>query len=171
MEEIWKPMEYKGNYYGDRFEISNTGEIRRKEDGKILKTTPNPQSGRKQVCISIGSRKKKKIIKVHIAVASTFVDGYKHGLTVNHKDGNVLNNNASNLEWISQKENIAHALEHGLIKSTAVVCVDMDVEFKTLTDAEKATGDSRTTIMRRIKAGSLKQTVHGHMWTLPPKSG
>lgn len=43
---------------------------------------------------------------VHRLVAEYFVDGYFVGAVVNHKDGNPENNNAQNLEWITQRENI-----------------------------------------------------------------
>ena len=34
-------------------------------------------------------------------VAMTWIDGYREGLTVNHKDRNRFNNNVDNLEWLS----------------------------------------------------------------------
>lgn len=52
----------------------------------------------------------KKIYKmVHRLVAEHFVDGYFKGAVVNHKDGNKLNNNYRNLEWVTQKFNIEDA--------------------------------------------------------------
>lgn len=33
---------------------------------------------------------------------------------VNHKDGNPMNNNLDNLEVVSQKENVQHAVNQGL---------------------------------------------------------
>lgn len=50
-------------------------------------------------------------------VAITWCAGYEEGLTVNHKDGNQLNNSAENLEWISRKENIQHGYKTGLYKN------------------------------------------------------
>ena len=55
---------------------------------------------------------------VHRLVAKSFVDGESdERIEVNHIDGNKLNNCADNLEWVSKKDNIAHALMIGLIKS------------------------------------------------------
>lgn len=38
-----------------------------------------------------------------------------NNLTVNHKDGNRLNNHIENLEWLSLEDNIRHAFETGLM--------------------------------------------------------
>ena len=53
------------------------------------------------------------------------------------------------------------------VKHTSVLCVDTGVEYRTLKEAEQATGDSRRVIMRRAKTGSTKQTVRGHVWAFP----
>lgn len=39
-------------------------------------------------------------------------------MQVNHKDGNKLNNNLDNLEWVTCKENIIHSWKNGLSKYT-----------------------------------------------------
>jgi hypothetical protein len=54
---------------------------------------------------------------VHRLVAQTFIDnpnGYKY---VDHKDGNGLNNNFTNLEWVSNSENVNRAIAKGNYKN------------------------------------------------------
>ncbi len=59
----------------------------------------------------------KSVHRLHRLVASFFVDGFKEGLSVNHIDGDRSNNNASNLEWVTHKENIANARHRGAFKN------------------------------------------------------
>lgn len=61
---------------------------------------------------------------VHRIVAIHFVDGDKN-LQVNHKDGVKTNNHYSNLEFISCKDNIKHAIKHGLREARANIAQDM----------------------------------------------
>ena len=46
-----------------------------------------------------------------------YVEGYEEGHTVNHEDGNILNNAYSNLKWISNLDNIRHSIDNGLSPS------------------------------------------------------
>lgn len=56
----------------------------------------------------------RKFIKIHRAVALTFIPQTDGKPFINHKDGNKLNNDVSNLEWCTAKENVAHAIAIGL---------------------------------------------------------
>lgn len=91
-KEIWKPLTYHGEYFGDVYEISNTGKLRNKISMKERKLNLNKQGYLH--CIISQGRKRKIAIKVHRAVAENFVSGNADNLVINHKDGNKTNNNA-----------------------------------------------------------------------------
>lgn len=58
------------------------------------------------VSASIG---KLKTHRLHRLIARHFVHGYSEGLHVNHIDGDRANNQASNLEWVTHKQNMENA--------------------------------------------------------------
>lgn len=118
------------NYEG-LYEISEFGNIYSVE--KIVKCGRKGSSIRKQERkekiprfnkngykrVSICKEGIRKTYSIHRLVAITFIEG-DSGLTVNHKDGNKLNNHYSNLEFISRTENVKHAYRTGLTKSVGV---------------------------------------------------
>lgn len=55
-----------------------------------------------------------KLYSVHRIVAACFVENKLNLPCVNHKDGIRNNNHYTNLEWVTNKENVSHAWENGL---------------------------------------------------------
>lgn len=109
----WRRLIYQGCDYGDYYLISNRGEIKSAITGRIRKQYTMPKGY--MVCsLSLGSRSAKKCIRVHKAVAETFIDNPENKPEVNHRDGDKSHNYADNLEWATAKENMQHAVTNGL---------------------------------------------------------
>lgn len=58
--------------------------------------------------------KNHKFLKVHRLVAIQYIPNPLNKPQVNHKDLDKLNPSASNLEWVTNQENIQHAYNHGV---------------------------------------------------------
>lgn len=111
--ELWKDIpDYEGLY-----QASNLGNIRsldhiRKngtnnymQKGKLLKFNKNT-SGYLQVRLSKNGIA--KTYRVNRIIALTFIDNPLNKETVNHINGNKLDNRIENLEWATHKEQIEH---------------------------------------------------------------
>lgn len=98
----------------DRYEASNLGRIRSSARGKVLNMQLHHR-GYWLVGVRIGGGKYNNEL-VHRMVALAWVDGYKDGLQVNHKDCNKKNNLPSNLEWVTGQDNMRHASRMGRLK-------------------------------------------------------
>lgn len=96
----------------DRYEASSMGRIKgvmqhgRHGSWRILKTCLDERGYEK---IYISTDNGKRTTRVHILVCLAF-HGCKptHEHTVNHKDGNKLNNTPDNLEWATRKQQSQH---------------------------------------------------------------
>ena len=64
-----------------------------------------------------GEKSIQKMYKIHRLVAEYFIPNPQNKPTVNHKDGNKLNNNITNLEWATISENTKHAYANKLAKT------------------------------------------------------
>lgn len=64
--------------------------------------------------VELWKNNKGKKIRIHRLVAETFIPNVYNKEQVNHIDGNKKNNCVSNLEWVTPKENIRHAIENNL---------------------------------------------------------
>lgn len=108
-DEIWKNILGYENY-----QVSNYGRIRKyvKSYDSYYEIQQTSNKNNNRLYVSIGHLEARKNLNVSRLVAHAFVNGYsKEKNTVNHKDGNIQNNKADNLEWLSQSENNKHSYE------------------------------------------------------------
>ena len=178
MNEIWVPI--KGT--NELYEVSNLGNVRSKDryspnrwgpllrKGKLLKPSKDG-CGYHQIQIYLNG--KRKIMKIHRLVAQTFLDK-KAGCQVNHKDCNKNNNSANNLEWITHKENVSHAVINGRLQSEKRILAalkrrkfsdadistikEMDLSGKTRTSIAKVFNVSQPTISLILLGKTYKTT-------------
>ena len=107
---MWKTIKENPLY-----EVSREGEVKRIDSGHTL-TCFLFKNKYKYVTMSFGKKGSCKNLLVHRLVAKAFIDNPEDKKCVNHIDGNRGNNEVSNLEWVTHKENSRHAVETGLIK-------------------------------------------------------
>jgi predicted XRE-type DNA-binding protein len=116
MAERWKPVVGWHSYY----DVSDQGRLRRALDsaparrtrpGRVLK--PSPDTGG-YLTVRLCCDGVRHTRKVHALVAATFLGPRPAGLTIDHVDGDKLNNAPSNLEYVSLRENQARATKMGL---------------------------------------------------------
>lgn len=162
MKEIWKDI---AGYEG-RYQVSNFGNVKSLayKKHRILKIDIN-SNGYARVCLS-----NKKWFFVHRLVANAFVPNPHQLPVVNHLDENRLNNSFNNLEWCTQKQNLAYSNVGKKInadKCKKLIAINLtageSLSFRSIREAERL-GFNRRTIQGCIQ-GKYKQHK-GYSWNV-----
>ncbi|MCW6682046.1 NUMOD4 motif-containing HNH endonuclease [Aerococcaceae bacterium NML160702] len=122
----WKYIEG----YNERYKIYDDGRVEQLSGGEYK---PKAQYDKGDGYMTVNLYKageRHKAHTVHRLVAMHFMPTENTGLVVNHKDGDKKNNNVSNLEWVTRKENSAHAVKHGLHNSSALFTDKQVIEMR-----------------------------------------
>lgn len=120
MKEIWKDIiGYEGLY-----QISNLGRVKvlqrtvfvngKKPFIKQEEILNGSVESKGYLVFALYKNLKRSILKAHRLIAIHFIPNPEGKPQINHIDGNKLNNNLSNLEWCTFKENAVHAFKTGL---------------------------------------------------------
>jgi len=121
---LWKveriePKEEEKDYEEKTVTIEGYTHLIARSNGEIInkrtRKTVGCADGRYVRITSLKIDGKRLSKSAHQIIAKTFIPNPEDKPNVNHIDGNTFNNAVSNLEWCTQKENVAHARRTGLI--------------------------------------------------------
>lgn len=136
--EKWSPIP------DTHYSVSSEGRVRNDETGHIRAQEEN-EYGYCKVRLHYNNSKHWK--KVHRLVAEAFIPNPDNKPQVNHIDGNKLNNNVENLEWVDNSQNMKHAYAMGAIKvpndtysGKPILCVNTGEYYSSIANASEKTG-------------------------------
>ncbi|GMK40905.1 HNH endonuclease [Paenibacillus sp. CCS19] len=161
--------------YEELYAVSNLGRVKHlSNSAKCKERILKPQLQRDgYLRVTLSKKGQKKRVAIHRLVMIAFIPNPEDKEQVNHLDGNKLNNKLINLQWVTPKENIAHAFAHGLIKkkSNAISATHLDTgnqqQFESQSEASKTLGVS----MNNISGVLNGRITHVNRWSFEYQSG
>jgi len=181
MDELWKDIPgYEGIY-----QASTCGRIR-SVDGKTTQSVRHgerkwkerilkPKACSNYACIgyrvSLWKEKKAHDYLVARLVAATFIkNNLSTNLTVNHLDGDRLNNNIENLEWLTLSDNIKYGFEAGQFPQKETILTDIEtgetLQFRSQSMAGVAIGRNTGYISLCIRKSRVATAKDGKKYTI-----
>lgn len=100
-----KDEEWRG--INEVYSVSSFGRIRNDKRNRILSGSLHRDG---YIFVTLFGKQ----YPLHRLIALAFCESADENKVVNHKDGNKQNNFASNLEWVTQQENVEHAIRNDL---------------------------------------------------------
>ena len=146
---------------------SNAKYTRRVWKTRVLK--PKAE-GRGDLRVSLWKDGKCKDFLVARLVAMAWCQGYGENMTVNHIDGNFLNNVSTNLEWVTRGENVRKGFEIGLYSNIQkrVQLSGEDGEillFNSMAGASRYLGRSNGYLSNAIMKGHIVRDLRGQIFS------
>lgn len=160
---MWKKFIYED--IETDYSVSTEGEVRKDTTNYIL--SQSSQQDYKFVTLLINGQQKR--MRVHRMVAMTFIENPDNKPYVNHINGIRYDNNVENLEWVTQSENIQHAVRTGLMQNgrkKAVIQYNLNGDrmatFESASEAARQTGGSQSKITMCCKR--QRETANDYQW-------
>ena len=136
--EIWRKVVLENMDMGEKeYFVSNLGRFKN-SSGIIMDNYKINDNGYIRVYIF------NKTFALHRLIALTFIDNPYKKEQVNHIDGNKINNNIENLEWVTNSENQIHKFKIGLGNNKfikKIIQLDLDLnqikQFNSIMEASR----------------------------------
>lgn len=117
--------------------------------------------GYRRILLYVNGKRKKYF--VHRLVAEKYIDNPNNLPQVNHKDGNKLNNCVANLEWVTPKQNIQHAIKNGFRKSNNTTKLNVK-DVKNIKKLFSKYSMKELANMYNVSLSCIKHIHAGHTW-------
>lgn len=166
--EIWKDIPgYEGYYQASnlgniksmKFQCNFTGKKYNRE--KILKPKTNKWNSR---TVELWKDGEHKTWYVHRLIGLTFLETPKCKMTINHKDGNRLNNCVDNLEWMTLEDNIKHGYQNDLYPQKHILMINKHTgevkEYRSLSSASRECGKNTGYLTTAIRRGRKENSEY-----------
>jgi len=115
LEDIMKEQWHDVVGFEELYKVSNFGRVKtikkysRFGCGYILKPKP---TARGYARVTLRGKQAQRSYFIHVLVLEAFVCPRPPGKVSNHKNSDKTDNRVENLEWVTQQENVAHAVEN-----------------------------------------------------------
>lgn len=140
------------------YQISNLGNIKNKKGQLLVIGKRRTNSGYIQVRLYKDGKYHYRYL--HRLIAETFVPNPNNYRTINHIDGNKLNNNIENLEWASDEMQQRHAFLLSLKPSGKSFTEEQLCQIYTMFFTERKTPREISNILNR-PFGTIRKICYG----------
>lgn len=118
------------------------------------------------MCYVQNIKNQEKRMRQHRVLMETFVPNPENKPFINHIDSNTKNNDLSNLEWCTAKENVVHALKMGRMNSGLSKLTEKDAIYirKFYVKGDKEFGYKGLAKKFGVSDWCIKQVVKNKSW-------
>lgn len=148
------------------YDISNYGKVRNRKTGRILKTYISEKG---YEIVSLRKDNQSYTEAIHRLVADAYISLNENNMGIIHKDNDILNSYADNLEWNTRSEISKRSFDKGRKQAhlmRTIRCVETGEIFESIEECSRKTGIGRRSISRCINNPVLKTKEGFHFESL-----
>lgn len=154
--------------------ITEDGKCYNINTGKYLKGQVNYKNGYFSYNLTMPDGSKKRCYAHRLVAIAYLPNNDINKKQINHIDGDKLNNDVTNLEWVTQEENQQHAINKELRQFNHIFCFNKEkelvAEYLNIMDAAKAIGVSPSNIQMEANK-PIKTLTCGFYWSKEKELG